>query len=165
MRNKILCLILVVSLIFTGCGFWREQINQSVTFYYLCENYQKDLCCVIVSEEREASGHVGDLSYLLALYLMGPTNDEHGMPLPAGTQISAQINEGNVILELSNIAQFMSDLDFSLACACLSMTTLEIVVADSITIRCADKEITMDADSLTLYDVNSETIPVTEETS
>lgn len=165
MKRRFLCLIISLAMLLSGCGIWREQINQSVRFHYLCKNFQTDLCCVIVSEEREASGHVGDLPYLLALYLMGPTDEEHAMPLPAGTKISVLEEDGQISLELSDVANSISDLDFSLACACLTMTASEITDADTVTIRCGDRENTWNPESFTLYDINSETIPATEGTS
>ena len=165
MKRRFLCLIISFAILLSGCGIWREQINQSVRFHYLCKNYQTDLCCVIVSEEREASGHVGDLPYLLALYLMGPTDEEHAMPLPAGTKISVLEEDGQIILELSDTANVISDLDFSLACACLTMTVSEIADAAAVTIRCGNREKTLSSENFTLYDINSETIPAAEEIS
>ena len=64
--------MLSLCFLLSGCGFFGERIREPVTFYYLCADYQEKLCCVIVPEEREASGHSGDLSYLLALYQIGP---------------------------------------------------------------------------------------------
>lgn len=162
MKRRFLCLILVLSLLLSGCSYFGERIKEPVTFYYLCDNYQEDLCCVIVSEEREASGHAGDLSYLLALYLMGPTNDEYVMPLSAGTRITSHIDEDHVLLELTSTSQALSDIDFSLACACLTMTCLEIVDAEDVTVRSGDREKTMNLRTLTLYDSTSETKPPEE---
>ena len=162
MKTRILSLILALCIFMTGCSFLGNRINTSTTFYYLCDRYQKDLCCVIVSEERETSGHEGDLSYLLALYLMGPTVDEHIMPLPAGTRISAQKNGGKILLKLTNPLTTLSDVDFTLACACLTMTCLEITDADDVTIRFEDRERTMNRDQLTLYDTSAETTPLEE---
>ena len=164
MKRRILCIILAVVFLMSGCSISGKRVNQSVTFHYLCSEYPSELCCVIASEEREATGHMGNLSYLIALYLMGPTTDEYAMPLPAGTKISAQYNDGHVLLELSNMAQAMSDLDFSLACACLSMTCMEIVEAEDVTIRCVDREKVITRNSLTLNDITSETTPATEDT-
>lgn len=162
MKQRILCLILSISILLTGCGFFGERIKEPVTFYYLCSSYQEDLCCVIVSEEREASGHLGDLSYLLALYLMGPTNDEYVTPLPAGTRIASQMDAGHILLELTDTSHTLSDIEFSLACACLTLTCLEITDAEDVTILSGDREKTMSRSTLTLYDATSETIPSEE---
>lgn len=160
MKKSCICLILIISLLLSGCSFFSARIKDPVDFYYLCDKYQEDLCCVIASEERESSGHIGDLTYLLALYLMGPIHDEHIMPLPPGTRINAQNDSGHIILELSRTPEELSEIDFSLACACLTMTCLEITDAEDVTIRCGDREKIMNRSSLTLYDTSSETAPM-----
>lgn len=161
--KRILCLLLICSLFLSGCGFFGERIKAPVTFYYLCDKYQKDLCCVIVSEQREASGHVGDLPYLLALYSMGPISDEIAPPLRPGTQITSKQEGDQVYLELIVNGTPMSDIDFSLACACLTLTCLDITGAQAVTIRCGDRMKTLDSSAFTLYDTTAETTP-TEET-
>lgn len=163
MKKRIICLMLIISLLLSGCGFFSARDKDSVMFYYLCDRYQEDLCCVIVSEEREASGHMGDLPYLLALYAMGPVSDECVTPLPYGTRIHSQMTDGHVFLELSGIPRDLSDIEFSLACACLTMTCLDITNAEDVTIRHGDQETVMNRSRLTLYDTAGETIP-TEET-
>ena len=111
---------------------------------------------MIAEEEREASGHVGDLPYLLALYLMGPAEDEHRSPLPAGTQIAASSENGHLLILLSNTGS-VSETDFSLICACLTLTCLEITDAESVTVQIGEKEKTMTRSSLTLLDTTQET--------
>ena len=162
MKLRILCLILVFCFLLSGCSFFGERIREPVTFYYLCKNYQENLCCVLTPEEREASGHTGDLPYLLALYLMGPTDDEHMSPLPSETHITSSFEGETIILTLSDTAS-LSDIDYSLACACLTMTCLDMSDAEKVIIRSGDREKVMTRNSLTLYDAISESIP-TEET-
>ena len=152
MMRSILALIVLICFLFSGCGFFGERIREPVTFYYLCRNYQKDLCCVITSEEREASGHSGDLSYLLALYLMGPSEDEHRSPLPTGSKISTSSDNGHILVELTNINP-MSDSEFSLVCACITLTCYEITDTESVTVKLGEKEKTMTERSLTLFDI------------
>lgn len=162
MRKRILCLILAAGILLSGCSFFGERIKDPVTFYYLCDSYQEDLCCVIASEEREASGHAEDLPYLLALYLMGPTNDEYISPLPIGAQISVQTDESHVLLEISNVTRTLSDIDYSLICACLTLTCTENTDTKTVTICCGDRVKTMTRSMLTLYDSTSETSPTEE---
>jgi len=161
--KRIFSMILVLCLFLSGCGFLGERIREPVTFHYLCRTYPEELCCVLVSEEREASGHVGDLSYLLALYQIGPTSEELRSPLPSGTRIHSEIQNDQILLTLSDDALTLSDLDYSLACACLTLTCLDITDADSVTVSCGDRVRTMTQESLTLYD-ETETFAPTEET-
>lgn len=158
-------LLLLFSLIFSGCGFFSERIMEPVTFYYLQNSfhYGKD-ASVIVAEEREASGHRQELSYLLALYLMGPAEEEHRSPLPPGTRIlKAEQTGSKVTMELTNPAYSFSDSELSLACACLTLTCLDITDAQEVSITYLERTVTMTRESLTLYDDSKENLP-TEET-
>lgn len=158
--KRALLLILVFSLLLSGCSFFGQRIKEPVTFYYLCSQYQEELCCVIASEQREASGHTGDLPYLLALYSMGPADEEMVSPLPVRAQITSTQEESHVFLEWENSGFPLSDVDFSLACACLTLTCLGITEAQTVTIRCGDREKTLSRDSLTLSDIIAETLPM-----
>lgn len=160
--KRILCFLLAVSFLLTGCGFFGQRIKNPVTFYYLCSKYQEEMCCVIVSEEREASGHVGDLPYLLALYLMGPTDDELVSPLRSSVQISSIQDGDHIYLELNKLPSSLSDIEFSLTCACLTLTCLDITGAEDVTISSGDRVKTMNRQSLTLYDTADETISTEE---
>ena len=151
-------------MLLSGCSFFEERAKNSVTFYYLCDNYEEDLCCVIDSEEREASGHIGDLSYLLALYLMGPTSEESlSSPYP-GLQLSAKQSGSHIDLDLKNLPASVSEIEFSLICACLAMTSLDITGAEDITIYSGERIRTLNRESLTLYDTDIDPIS-TEETT
>ena len=46
----------------------------------------------------------------------------------------------------------MTDAQFTLACSCLTLTCLELVDAESVTVVSGDRSITMNADSLTQKD-------------
>ena len=160
--KRILCLFFVFSLLFSGCGFFGERIHEPTTFHYLCRNYQEELCCVIVGEEREAAGHSGDLAYLMALYQMGPSDENLSAPLPSGTRISSDVQNGQVFLELSDAASTLSDPEFSLACACLTLTCLDITDAESVTVSCGNRSNTMTRGSLMLNDMEKSTTPTEE---
>lgn len=155
--KRSICIVLIIAFLLCGCSLTGERIKEPVTFYYLCSSFQENLCCVVLSEEREASGHTGDLSYLLALYLMGPANDELRSPLPPDTKIlSVQQLGEKLMIELSDMDSKLSDIDFSLAGACLTMTCLDISSAGSVTIKSGSRSVTMDSDSLSLFDSNIE---------
>ena len=154
-------LFLILCLLLSGCGLAGEHFKEPVPFYYLRSEYEyftQD--GVIVSEEREASGHREDLTYLLALYLMGPSEEELVSPLPRGIRIfkSEQTTDG-ITLQLSDSTATMTDLDFSLACACLTLTCLDISEEETVMILWGEEIITMDESCLTLFD-NSLQIPV-----
>lgn len=159
--KRIFCLILPICLLLCGCG---ERIKEPVTFYYLRSAYQEDMSDVIASEEREAGGHREDLAYLLALYLMGPSEEGLESPLPKGTKIFtvSETDEG-ILLHISDTTETLTDLQYSLACACLSMTCLELTDAPQVTIASGERSVTMSHDTLTLYD--GSTAAPTEDTT
>ena len=163
--KRFACVTLTICLLLSGCGIFSERMLEPVTFYYLQSEYQfgQD-SSVIVSEQREASGHRQDLSYLLALYLMGPSEEEHVTSLPAGTRIIKlhQIND-EIRMELTETNHVMSDLEFTLACACLSQTCLGMTDAKTITITYRGSTVSMTAESLMLFD-DSASGASTEET-
>ena len=153
--KRFLCFLLCLCLFLPGCS--GELMKNPVTFYYPRREYQYGAeDGVISSEQREASGHADDLHYLLSLYLIGPSSDELVSPLPWGTRLLGVSQEnGTVTLELT-------DTEFTLACACLTMTTLSITGGDEVTITSGSRSVTMSRDSLTLID--DSTASTTEET-
>ena len=102
------------------------------------------------------------MSYLLALYLIGPTDESLYAPLPRGVRfLKADQQDDTVTLELTDTTQSMTEAEFTLACACLTMTCLSITDAQSVTILSGSRTVTMSRDNLTLYDNSTE---ATEET-
>ena len=151
--KRILCaalaLILAASLL-PGCG---ERVKEPVTFYYLRSGYQENMDTMIASETREASGHRDNLRYLLAFYLMGPADKELSSPLPRGTVLYALEQEtDSVTITLSDTSASLSDSEFSLACACLSMTCMELVPAEEVTVASGSRSQTLRRDNLILTD-------------
>ena len=157
--KRMLCLILVLCLFLPGCALFGERIREPVTFYYLRAEYRYGAADgVIAPEVREASDHVGDLSYLMALYLMGPSDEELVSPIPRGTRIYSAVQENNTVtLTLSDASQTLTDSEFSLACACLTMTCLDITGAEQVTITSGSRSTTMSRDNLMLTDISATT--------
>ena len=161
MRKRLLCLFLCLAL--SGCGV-SSRYNEPVIFYYLRETYQySDSSGVISAEVREAVGHRDSLSYLLALYLMGPSEEDLRSPFPKDVRIlSVEQGSTSIHLELNEAAAHLSDAELSLACACLTLTCAGLTGAEVVTVTSGARSITMTPDSLTLYD--DVTPATTEET-
>lgn len=164
--KRVICLILLLSLFLSGCALFAERIKEPVTFYYVRAEYPYSTTeSIIGSEEREASGHRSDLSYLLALYLIGPSDEELVSPIPKGTRIySVTLEKDTIYLNLSDTANTLTDSGFSIACACLSMTCLGLTNAEQVTITSGDRVVTMSADTLMLYDIPTENQSTEEQT-
>jgi len=152
--------LLLTALLLSGCG----KINPTVQFYYVSKNYQSTLTDVIVSEKRDASGHENDLSYLLTLYLMGPADKSLQSLLPLGASFQCKENtDGSLDIILADTAKVLTDTDFSLACACLTLTCLDITNAAEVNITSGNRSVTMDRDNLTLFDTLTETTPTEDQ--
>lgn len=146
--------ILLVCLLLTGCG---SSMKEPVTFYYVRTSYQEDMQNIIATEERESTGHRQDLTYLMALYFMGPAGDDLTSPIPRGVSLlQVSMEGGKITLELTDTEKSMTDSQFSLACACLSLTCLDITLADSVTIVSGNRSVTMTAENLVLLDSSTQ---------
>ena len=149
--KRFMIVLLTVCLILSGCSFGGEWIKEPVTFYYVRENYQKDMEQVLSSEVREAAGHRDDLSYLLALYSMGPSNDGLLSLLPKNTSIiPTERTNYSIALTLSENTQSMTDADFTLASACIAMTCMDLMEIQQVTVISGDRSITIREDNLML---------------
>ena len=162
--KRLIGLAFLLCLLFTGCGQLGERMKEPVTFYYLRAEYQYSTeVGIIASEEREASGHRDNLSYLLALYLIGPSGEDLVSPIPRGIRfLSVEQTDTMVELTLSDTSAMLTDAEYSLACACLSLTCLDLTEAQAVTVNSGSRSVTMTRDNLILYD-SSMTAP-TEET-
>lgn len=162
--KRFLSLILIFVLLLSGCSLYGERIKEPVTFYYVRSAYPYAAEeSILGTEEREASGHRDDLSYLLALYLIGPSDEELVSPIPKGTRIYSAVQERDtVLLTLSDTDATLTDSRFSIACACLTMTCLGLTDAKNVTITSGERVVTMSTDTLMLYDISTETQPTEE---
>jgi len=115
---SILCLCLM------GCEFLAKE--DTALFYYLRtpDTYlYGESDAVIFPEQRDCSGKINNLHYLLTLYLEGPLDPACVSPFPAGTGIlSLEISGTSVSIELSEEFASLSGMDRTLAGACLART-------------------------------------------
>ena len=156
---KRLISIFLAVLLLSGC---TEQLKEPVSFYYIRSGYEEDMSNIVGVERREASGHRGDPSYLMALYFMGPADEELLAPLPGNTNmLSVALNGSQVVLQLSDTADSVSDAQFTVACACLTLTCLELTGAETVTIISGTRSVTLDEERLLLRDLS--TAVLTEE--
>ena len=150
--KRMISMVLLLCIFLSGCGIFSERIKEPVTFYYIREDYPKDMGNVIASEHREAAGHKGDLPYLLALYTMGPSTEGLRSPFTENTKIiPTEHTESGVVLSISGSTETMTDAEYTLASACLAMTCMELANASQITVVCNDRSVTINHDNLILY--------------
>lgn len=152
---------LAVCLLLSGCRL--DSAYETASFYYLDAGYADRMSDPIRKEQKEITGHAGDLSYLMHLYLMGPSGEGLKSPLPGScTLISIENREGVIQVKLSDTRSSLTESEFSLACACLTLTILDFTQAQAVTITSGTRKVSMDTQTLTLYD--NGTPAATEET-
>lgn len=152
--KRSICAALCVIFLLCGCAVSAERIKEPVRFYYLKNELDyRSASGVIACEEREASGHRDNLSYLLALYQMGASSEELRLPFPEKTAIYiAEQTNKEIKLVLGHEASELSDAEFSLACACLTLTCIELTDAERVTVTCDERSVSMTRESITLVD-------------
>lgn len=139
--------LLLLALILTGCAFSGIRMKEPVTFYYLRAqsdpNIYDDFYAegIIGSEEREASGHRANLNYLLSIYFSGPLDSNLTSPFPMGCRIMETTqDDGKMTILLNPILAGKSDLDITIACACLAKTCMELTGAETVQIESRNLE-------------------------
>lgn len=158
--------LLVLSLLLCGCSVASHNIKEPVDFFYpkVCarpEEYKAYFSGeAIGSESREASGHRDDLFYLLSMYFRGPLDSQLYSPFPTDCSlVKVRQKDGALTVILNASAAGNSDLEQTLAIACLAKTCMALTDADTIHIesRGIDDSIllqyTVDADTLLWEDI------------
>lgn len=145
------CLCIAMLLLFLLCGCNKED---KVIFYYCPVDYLSTQNGSVLSPEtRSITGYRDNLHFLISLYLTGPLDQDLKSPFPKGTKLQSLIqNDNQLTIQLYNLPQNLSDVEFSLACACLTMTCMEFSNVESVTILCGNRSVTMDETTLTLSD-------------
>lgn len=150
-----LCLILSFLLIFlSGC---HSRENGNAAFYYCLDPAQPqyfEADSIIQSESRPLPGHRDDLQYMVGLYLAGPMDEKLVSLFGKNTRLLSVSQEGGSIqVELSNQGRGLTDSEFTLACACLTLTCMAFLPCDEVTVVSGEKTITMDSQSMILSDI------------
>lgn len=150
--KRFLCFFLCALLLFSGCNLAAPSGN-NVTFYYCKADFgYGDAHSVMAPEPRELSQNASDLADTLALYLVGPLDEELSSPFVGLKLLLADLQGEHLQIRLENDRGTIPDSAFSLAAACLTMTCLELTDATQVTIHCANRSLTMSRDNLLLFD-------------
>ena len=154
--------LVLLLLSMAGCSLFSGKAGSPVLFYYQRSEYQYGQPDgVICPEERDGTGHITDMKYLLSLYLAGPLSEELSSPFPAGLRVidvKRQTRLNLVRVTLSGELDTLSESQRTLALACLTLTCLEMSGEESVVIAWDDELVTMDRSCLTLFDNSAETV-------
>ena len=150
---RIAAVLLLLTGLLAGCTLPKHPGNK-VAFYYSRTEYAYGSDdAVIVPEQRDISGHEGELNYILSLYLMGPLDENLTCIFPATTRlVGISQEDGNLNVHLTPIAKSLSEGEFSLACSCLTITCMELTDCSQVTVVCGDKSVTLSRADLLLFD-------------
>ena len=153
--KQILSLILTV-LLLTGLLGCDSSAIDPVSFYYCREPesfvYFKEDSVVCV-EPRDLTGHQEDLRYMIGLYLAGPLDEGLVCPFPQNTRLLAAIQIGDTIrIDLSDTEETMSDIQFSLASGCLSLTCMHFASCNEVIIVSGNRSANFNFENLVLFD-------------
>lgn len=154
--KRLLCLLLAFMMVFplTGCDSGEQN---TVSFYYCRdpEQYQYfETDGVIHAEQRDLLGHRDDLRYMVGLYLAGPMNEGLVTPFSKSTKLLSVQKEGSqILIELSDHSKILTDSEFTLACAALTMTCMAFTKCSDVSITSGGRSITMNTDSIILSDI------------
>lgn len=161
MKKAIAALLLFTILLpLLGCNTASEKPNDPVSFYYRREKLTySDADSVVAAEPRESAGRGTDLPYLLGEYLKGPISEGFSSTFPEQvTVISFQITGSKAKITLSEQFAAATGMDLTIACACLTLTVIELTGAESVEIRAENTtlnnapQIIMDKNCLLLLD-------------
>ena len=165
MKRLTAALLLILTVLsMTACAQDEEPVHP-VAYHYLRapldngEILHGSADSVIAPEIREGDGHQGDLSHLLDIYLLGPLDHDYRSPFPVGTAlISITVDGVHASLVLSRQFANHNGIDLTLACACLTMTVMDLTGVETVTISADESQldgkasITMDRSSMILTD-------------
>lgn len=134
-----LCLLFLLSLL--GCQNSVAEMQDAVVFYYLRSEITADSSfgdgdSVIVPEIQESLSQNKSLSYLIALYLNGPSDSRLQSPFPAElTLLSVHREQTELTITLSESLAELSGISLTQACACLALTCFHLSDARTVTIQ------------------------------
>ena len=144
-----LCLLLLC-----GCGRKGKPLFDPVYFYYPRTEYDYGSAdSAITWEAMDGTGHMDDFEFLLSEYFAGPIDEGLVNPFPVGTTLlSARLEEDDFLLEVSAEALTLPEYQFTLGCSCLSMTCFELAQAETVTVSCGEKSLTIRRNGMLLAD-------------
>lgn len=160
--KRLICLTLTLVFLLLSGWHYSEggDILEPVEFFYPRATHDFVYGAqdgVLAAEVREASGHVDDLNYLIAMYLRGPQDKNLRPPFPVGCRLEEVRSGGNTLcVVLSGEFTELENTEMTLACAALAKTCMSLSNAQRVRIDSATEEktftITLNEDSLLLAD-------------
>ena len=143
-----------IAVSFLGCSTEDSAEDTPQLFYYLRRDILYGAEDSVISSEI-CEWENADADTLLKQYFLGPISEHLVSPYPAGTKpLSVKRSDDSLLIYLSSEFADLTDLEYTLACACLAKTCLSLYSVTEVTIRIegTDNSITLNSSSLTLVD-------------
>ena len=164
--KRSICIFLILCIFASFCACAQDSASDPVRFFYLRspDHFRYGSAeGVVTYEERDASGHTGDVKYLLTLYLQGPADEMLHSPFPSGLKIvELSRRENEMYITLNSRFQSLKGMDQTLACVCLARTGLSLVDVQTVHIQVSSDEgqtslvKSISVDSLLLVDTEAD---------
>lgn len=162
MKNAIcllLCVLILVSV--TACQEDAPKFESPVTFYYRTAVSNDEIAESVIGHLTvEGAELLSDPQELLNEYLKGTSAEGFLTTFPASTKLlSLEISEGTASLLLNASITRLTGVDLTVACACITLTTMELTGVTTVHIRASSgtldgaEEIIMDRQSLIQQDL------------
>ena len=163
--RKLIAIGLLLCLLLTGCATEDQGLITELKFYYPLQETDYSMgSSYLRAELREGGGLDKNIANLLNLYLEGPVDKiTYRMPFQYNTRVVSVSREIGILnVTLSSGFATYTGLDLTIACACITLTCLELSNAETVRIRAQDTTldgaefIEMSRDSLLLIDFVTE---------
>lgn len=160
--KRLICafLILVLSVFLFACQPKIEPILQPVNFYYRNAQLRYGSDDGLISAQiTESASFAGNVLAILNEYLKGPDSDRFSVTFPASTKVlELEFVGSTAYLQMNDSFSRLTGIDLTIACACITKTTIELTGASAVCISAVNESldgapsITMDESSLILID-------------
>lgn len=163
--KKVLLICLALILTLFGCSQMQPSYSEPLVFYYPVNNIDFSMGSAYIQPEVREGDGVGDsLQETLDLYLKGPMDPStYYTPFQHNTRVESISRDSQLLdITLSRGFATYTGLPLTIACACITMTCLELTDVQAVRIRAKDTTldgadyIEMSADSLLLIDYGKE---------
>lgn len=143
-----------------ACQTDTVKLQEPVNFYYRNAEVSYGTSQSLISPLPSESAGYEDTVALLNTYLKGPGSTAYDATFPASTKV-LQINYvgSTAYLTMNDSLARYSGIDLTIACACLTLTVIELTGVTTVTISTSNESldgassITMTEESLILLDI------------
>ena len=154
--RKLIVVLLCFSIVFSfvACSIEHKDESGQYHLYYLRNDILYGAEDGVISCEYRVKDQASP-DTLLRQYFLGPISEHLVSPYPKGTTLnSVKQYDDNLLVNLSHEFAHLSDMDQTLACACLAKTCFSLYDVSMLTIRVVDTDlsIALSTDSLTFVD-------------